>query len=252
MSRQTELAPDPNFIEIRLKKNSTGHYVEAPQLLDDWESEIAKFLPKDLSEHQRALRYLKSFIHSYAHERLVRTKSPNLISWNDLLGNLRALSQSSKSLLSELNKRTAFDPTWRRLSVSSGTLTELRSLLSSLSGAAETALSTAEAEKKKGLKRDHKEPWFRFVNELANLFECGLRLGRATATKNSAAKPSLFVEFLWTIMKKAVPRELREHAQSKDAMAKAVSLALRKKSRTDPWPPSAELPTVHLDKAPSE
>jgi hypothetical protein len=55
-------------------------------------------------------------------------------------------------------------------------------------------------------------------------------VGPATVAKNlrdlGVAKPSPFVELLWTVMTSAVPKELQEHTASKNAMASATSRVL--------------------------
>jgi hypothetical protein len=254
--RRKDLPPDRTcFIEVRVKKNSSGIYepvrvtqyvnkAAVPQLSAGWGLAVAKLFPNSLS--QRELRYLELVIANYVNERLVRT---NPITWNALLDDLQALSSASKVLLGELNKRGHDDSIWQRVSKElppeGFALATVRPLVSILSDAARAAISRAETERKKGVKRDHKEPWLRLVNELADLFE--LKLGRATAAKNlrdlAAAKPSPFVEFVWTIVTSAVPPQLREHTASKNAMSKAVSdvLVRPKTGRKRPTGPFREI-----------
>jgi hypothetical protein len=236
--RRKELSPDrTNYLEIGLKKNSAGQYetvrvtqylnkAAVPPLGDTWKLAVPKHFPKGLS--QREIRYLEMVAANYVNERVVRT---NPIAWNDLLGELRELSDASKHLLGQINNRGlgSGDSIWQRVLKEAPpgnlALPALRSLLSTLSDAIQAALARAVAEKSGGRKRDYTEPWFRLVNELADLFE--LKVGKATAAKNlrnlAAANPSPFVEFVWTIVTSAVPIQLREHTASKNAMSKAVS-----------------------------
>jgi len=237
--RRKELSPArTSLIEVRLKKNSSGRYdlqpvrvtqyvnkVPVPSLGDAWRLAVTKLFPTGLSS--RELWYLESVIAKYVNERLVIT---NPITWKLMLEDLHALSTALQLLLGEINRRTPEDAIWQRVLKEEAppetlALPVVRASLSRLSDATQAALSRAEAEKNKGAKLDYKEPWLTLVNELADLFE--LKVGKATAAKNlrnlAAAKPSPFVELVWTIMTSAVPARLREHTASKNAMSKAVS-----------------------------
>jgi hypothetical protein len=256
--RRKKLSPDrTSLIELRLKKNSSGRYdlkpvritqylnkAPVPTLAGDWRLAVAEHFPTGLSQHE--LWCLQSAIADYVSGRLVLT---NPISWKVVLYDLRALSTASKSLLGEINKRSPEDSIWQRVlketPPASLALATVRSFLSKLSDATRAALSKAELEKNEGVSRDYKEPWSRLVNELADLFE--LKVGKATAAKNlrnlAAARPSPFVEFVWTVVTSAVPTQLREHTASKNAMSKAVSdvLVRAKSGKGRPTGPFREI-----------
>jgi hypothetical protein len=188
--RRKELSPDrTSLIEVRIKKDSSGRYdlkpvrvtqylnkAAVPTLSDNWRLAVAKCFPNNLSP--REFWYLESVIAKYVSERLVLT---NPITWNVVLNDLQALSSSSNSFLAEISKRSPEDSIWQRVlkeaPPASLALATVRSLLSNLSDATQAALSRAEAEKNEGVKRDYKKPWFRLVNELADLFE--LKVGKA-------------------------------------------------------------------------
>jgi hypothetical protein len=236
--RRKELSPDREYlIEVRVKKNSTGQYdpvrvrqylnkAAVPPLCDGWSFAVTKLFPNGLSQNE--LSYLESVLANYVNERLLCT---NPITWNAVLDGLEGLLTAWKHALSEINERGlgSGDPIWQRVSKelppSGPALAGLRSLLSNLCASTQAALSKAKAQKKEGAKRDHKEPWSRLVNELADLFE--RKIGRATAAKNlrnlAKAKTSSFVEVVWTVMKTAVPGPLQEPTTSVYAMSNAVS-----------------------------
>jgi hypothetical protein len=256
--RRKELSPDKTIlIEVGFKRNSTGQYdlkparvtqyvnkAKVPTLSGDWRLAVAKHFPNSLS--QLELLYLELVIANYVNTRLILT---NPITWNVVLDDLRALSAATKLLLGEISKRSPEDSIWQRVLKETSppglALVTVRSFLLNLSDSVQAALSRAEAEKNKGAKRDHKEAWLRLVNELADLFE--LKVAKATAAKNlrnlAAAKPSPFVEFVWTIVTSAVPTRLREHTASKNAMSKAVSdvLVRTKTGKERPTGPFREI-----------
>lgn len=245
MPKRKGLSPDKTFhVEVSLKGIPRGgsplqfkssrtvaiiNGMAVPKLRDGWKNSIAKHFLNGLSEGE--LQYLEIVIVNYCNERVIRT---NPITWEKLLSELDAISAAAKSLFDELEKRAIInDPIWPRvwkelLKDRRGDfeLNMVRSSALVLSSATKAALARARSEKNEGKGRTYNGPWTDLVNALADLFE--VKGGTATAAKNlrggATAKPSAFVELVWTVMECAVPVELREYATaSKNAMSNAVS-----------------------------
>jgi hypothetical protein len=216
---------------------------------DKWKQSVAKHFLNGLSESD--FQYLELVITNYVQQRVVRT---NPITWRELLSDLDAISAAAKSLFDELGKRAIInDPVWPRIwrELSEDRrddfeLKKVRSFASVLSRATKAALSQAKSEQAEGKGLTHKDPWIDLVNALAYLFE--RKGGKATAAKNLhggiSAKPSAFVELVWTVMTCAVPDGMREHSTaSKNAMSNAISKVLkqRKTSKKTPTGPFGEI-----------
>lgn len=76
--------------------------------------------------------------------------------------------------------------------------------------------------------------WNRFICLLATVYENdGLTPTAANSSRAKVPKPSPFVAFVRAIVGTLLPSD-REHVQSVDAMAKAVSLALRERKHKPP------------------
>ena len=230
MPRRKGLSPDKTFhVEVSLQGIPRGgsplqfkssrtvaiiNGMAVPKLRDGWKNSIAKHFLNGLSEGE--LQYLEIVILNYCNERVIRT---NPITWEKLLSELDAISAAAKSLSNELPKDRRGD----------SDLNTVRSSALALSSATEAALARARCEKNEGKGRTYNGPWTDLVNALADLFE--VKGGKATAAKNlrygGSAKPTIFVELVWTVMECAVPVPLREYTTaSKTAMANAVSNAL--------------------------
>jgi hypothetical protein len=263
MPRRKELSPDRTLhIDVRLKGIPSGgsplQYTSSravpiingtavPPLRDGWIQCLANHFWNGLSTGE--LQYLELVIANYVNERVIRTKP---ITWKELLSELHGISAAAKSLMDELNKRATNDAIWTRVlrqlpedQRDDFMLSKVRSVVSVLS-IANAALSRAKSEKAGGKGRTHKGPWIDLVNALADMFE--LKGGTATAAKNlcdgASAKPSSFVELVWTVMTCAVPDGLREHATaSKNAMSNAISKVLirRKAGKKRPTGPFREI-----------
>lgn len=245
MPKRKGLSPDhTSHIQILLKGIPSGgtplefkssdvvpviNGMAVPPLRDGWNKSIAKHFLNGLSEGE--LQYLEIVIVNYCNERVIRT---NPITWEKLLSELDAISAAAKSLSDELEKRAIInDPIWPRVwkelpkdRRGDFDLNTVRSSALVLSSATKAALARARSEKNEGKGRTYNGPWTDLVNALADLFE--VKGGTATAAKNlrggATAKPSAFVELVWTVMECAVPVELREYATaSKNAMSNAVS-----------------------------
>ena len=248
MPRRKGLSPDKTFhVEVSLQGIPRGgsplqfkssrtvaiiNGMAVPKLRDGWKNSIAKHFLNGLSEGE--LQYLEIVILNYCNERVIRT---NPITWEKLLSELDAISAAAKSLSDELKKRAIInDPIWPRVwnelpkdRRGDSDLNTVRSSALALSSATEAALARARCEKNEGKGRTYNGPWTDLVNALADLFE--VKGGKATAAKNlrygGSAKPTIFVELVWTVMECAVPVPLREYTTaSKTAMANAVSNAL--------------------------
>jgi hypothetical protein len=262
MPRRKGLSPDhTSHVEIRLKGNPNGssrlqftsssaflilNGTKVPSLRDGWVQSVAKHFANGLSNSD--LQYVEVVIANYVNERVIRTKP---ITWKELLSGIDATSAAAKTLFAELNKRSSInDPIWLRVlrqipeeRRDDFTLNKVRSIVSVLTTAANAALSEAKSEKAEGKERTYKGPWIDLVNGLADIFE--LKVGTPSAPKNlrdgSPAKPSAFVNLVWTVMTTAVPDGLGEHATASiNAMSNAVSHVLKrrgtdKKSSTGPF-----------------
>lgn len=260
MPKRKALSPDhTSHIEVRLKGIPRGgslsqatsyntvemvNRTAVPHLGDRWKQSVAKHFLNGLSESE--FRYLELVIANYVRQRVVRT---NPITWKELLSDLDAISAAAKSLFDELGKRTITnDPIWPRIwrELSEDRrddfeLKKVRSFASEFSRATKGALSQAKSEQAGGKGLTHEGPWIDLVNALAYLFE--RKGGKATAAKNLhggiSAKPSAFVELVWTVMTCAVPDGLREHSTaSKNAMSNAISRKVLKQRKTSKKTPT--------------
>ena len=97
---------------------------------------------------------------------------------------------------------------------------------------------------------EHRTPAFHYlVNETAALFY--INGWRVTAAKSSRAreqKHSPFVEFVYAVME-WLPKEIREHCQSKSALAKAIAPLIKSSLGRFPPRPGATSPATDVSLA---
>jgi hypothetical protein len=249
--RRKKLSPDQTrLIEVRLKgvEHGLDHtkvvgvtpYVnkrEVPPLCPTWQVVVPEFLrsllvgrfsaPEARCIERTIVPHLETILVTYVYQRLVRT-SP--ITWNDLMSDLERLSTASKSLLGVLNGLSPADAVWLRLQAEApGTsLSGVRGAVATLSQITEAALVRARDQRAEGKVGTYTEPWINLIKGLAGLFEAmGLKPTAAKGSRAAKPKTSPFVEFVWVVMRGAVPKSMREHVSGVQAsMAGEVSKVL--------------------------
>jgi hypothetical protein len=216
---------------------------EVPPLCQGWQIEVWKcvesFLAGGLTNQERCcierhLIYdLELAITVYVQKRLICTKP---ITWDDLMSDLEAFAAASTALFDVLNKLSPANPVWVRIQRQDprANLANARMFTAALSKATRAALVDAEVEKAEGKGLTYTSPWIDLVNELADLFEAiGLRTTAAKTSNAADPKPSKFVAFVWTVMKTAVPKFLREHVSgTQSSMASEINEVLAKRRRS--------------------
>jgi hypothetical protein len=208
------------------------------RLCEGWEAEVARLFPEGFTDCEGLPEDYNPFdsdVGSYVLHRDVRVRR---ITWDEQIARLNTLSHAVEALVQELRnadwrlRRSLWGRIAKEFSPdeSDEKIRNIRAALVALSNAAPAALARALEERAAGKGVSHYSPFFGLVSSLKETAE---RNGmRATASnkyithKGDPAPTSPFVELVWTIMTKAVPANLREHASSKPAMAKAVSRAL--------------------------
>jgi hypothetical protein len=215
--------------------------------IGDYEPAVAKFFT--LTEGNRT--NLSSAIGAYVAHRLIRVHP---ITWDDLLVRFGVVGDAVGVLVDELGGpplglkqpsvdwqlRIVRDAAFGRIAAElrrekpDQDVGSIRACIRTLGKVVPAAVSRALAERAAGKTISHDRPFFAFISELADIFEFNVG-ARPTATKTSnAEKPNIstFVEFVWVMMTTAVPKALREHTASPDAMSKAVSAVLAKLRKT--------------------
>jgi hypothetical protein len=223
----------PDLLNYRLK----GHFVETvnnqivPRLADGWQNAVKKSID---SSSTADLTRIELVAKQYVAERVARRVNP--IEWRETIARIKRIESFSKKLLDELNDwREGYNPIWKRIEKISEidglaplTHDDVYPIISRLYSASHEAVIQAQSELKQGNTLSHREPWKRFVTQLADLWkQAG---GSATSPKSgrgSYAPPSPFARLVWAVMTNAVPKPLREYTASRGAMQAAISKVLR-------------------------
>jgi hypothetical protein len=203
----------------------TINRARVPSLCDGWQDQIAQHLGLSLSAHD--VTWLEHVICTYVVERVACTES---ISWEGLLNRLERVAEISK-LIDELDDGSAAAAAmWQRIGIAYAPFKPaniVQKEVRQFTECAKAALAKAKTDKASGKGRSHSAAWCNLVYSLYDMFR--QKVSRPTVTHNSRGanpKPSAFVDFVWIAMTTAVPATLREHVQSKSAMAKAITVAL--------------------------
>jgi hypothetical protein len=234
----TELFPYPKVFKADLAGNLVPvaamrlvNGVLVPNLQTGWTERVVPRFPTKLPNDQ--LAELEKVLDEYV---CARVACINAITWIELRSRFERIAKISGALLKELSDWSSTYPiAWRKISRVAERHGQDRlghddvyPIVSRLHGSCVHALEEAKRARDAGARGDHRAPWIALIRDLRRLFEQAG--GRATAAKNLrgglSARPSSFVELVWSVMTEAVPKELREHAHSKSAMANQISRAL--------------------------
>jgi hypothetical protein len=208
------------------------------RLGDGWETAVAKLFPEGFANYDRSLfedySPFSSPVGYYVLHRLARVRR---ITWDSQIAWLNTISHSAETLALRNADWQVRISLWDRIAKEFSPdgrdeqIRNIRAALVALSNAVPAALARALEERAAGKGIPHESPFFGLVSGIKEIAE---RNGMKATTSNKyithkgdPAPTSPFVELVWTIMTKAVPANLREHAASKPALAKAVSRALR-------------------------
>jgi hypothetical protein len=172
--------------------------------------------------------------------------------WRETIARLKGITRASELLLDALNdQREGYNFIWKLLGQISArdglaplTHDDVYPIVSRLFAASSAAPKKAELDRRQGAALSHREPWSFLVTELARMWtHAGGSVAAPKSGRAGYAQASPFVQLVWTVMTRAVPKSLRQYTASRGAMQAAISrvLSRERKIRSGPFPKKTSL-----------